>query len=187
MPVIVALYEPKCTSLFPGNSWWRQYCGCVGAAQIRVSPSAFFANIPRFRGFGAQRRPGSQTFGRPITEPPLRQSQQEIRFTRPALLFVEGRIREKLMLYCLDGPLSPLVHAMMLITLILISLFNDRFASSLSSPFATIFFFSQSLPSVLDHGTSEGALSPVPPRPHPLARAPIVRSESDLSAAWDFD
>jgi len=46
----------------------------------------------------------------------------------------------------------------------------------------------KSLPSVLDQmGQAGDPLSPIPPRPHPLARAPIVRSESDLSAAWDFD
>jgi len=46
----------------------------------------------------------------------------------------------------------------------------------------------KSLPSVLDQMDRDGDhLSPIPPRPHPLARAPIVRSESDLSAAWDFD
>jgi len=51
-----------------------------------------------------------------------------------------------------------------------------------------LFSLLKSLPSVVDQlGESGDALSPVPPRPHPLARAPIVRSESDLSAAWDFE
>lgn len=51
-----------------------------------------------------------------------------------------------------------------------------------------LFCLLKSLPSVLDDGAEAGDhVSPLPPRPHPLARAPIVRSESDLSAAWDFD
>jgi len=53
-----------------------------------------------------------------------------------------------------------------------------------------LFCLLKSLPSVFDqnlsHGESMGNhTSPLPPRP--LGLAPIVRSESDLSAAWDFD
>lgn len=61
-------------------------------------------------------------------------------------------------------------------------------SSKKSTTINPLFSLLKSLQSVIDQtGHAGDPLSPVPPRPHPLARAPIVRSESDLSAAWDFD